>query len=135
MKDCIFCKIINGDLPSAKIYEDERVLAFLTIEQINPGHALVIPKNHVEQFQDIQSDEYINVMQIVQKIAKSLEKTYKPKRVGLMVQGFEVAHAHIHVAPLFEETDITSKKLLDKTANWPSPEEMQAQASQIKTNL
>jgi histidine triad (HIT) family protein len=135
MEKCIFCQIVNGKLPSTKIYEDDVVLALLNIQAINPGHALVISKEHIEEFQDLQGKGYDKLMATVQKVARSLKKTYKPIRVGLMVQGFEVAHAHIHVVPLFEVTDVTSKKILEGTALQPSPEEMSSEAEKIKGNL
>ena len=135
MDDCIFCRIVAGEIPASKVSEDEDVLAFLSIEAINTGHTLVIPKNHAEEFHELEDDSYYKLMGVVQKVAKSLKKTYKPVRVGLMVQGFEVAHAHIHVVPLHEVTDITSKKLLEGTALHPTPEALDAEAANIKQNL
>lgn len=135
MQECIFCQIVAGKIPSAKVYEDDDILAFLNIEAINPGHTLVIPKKHLEEFQDLEGANYSKLMGAVQKVAKSLKKTYRPFRVGLMVQGFEVAHGHIHVVPLHEATDITSKKLLENTALKPTPDEMNAEAGKIKDNL
>jgi histidine triad (HIT) family protein len=135
MEECIFCRIIEGTLPSTKVYEDDVVLAFLNIEAINSGHTLAVPKKHVEEFQDLDDVSYTKLMDTVRKVARSLKKTYQPVRAGLMVQGFEVAHAHIHVVPLHEVTDVTSKKLLEGTALKPSPEEMSAEAAKIKNNL
>lgn len=135
MADCLFCQIAEGKIPSAKVYEDDFVLAFLTIEAINPGHSLVIPKKHIEEFQDLDQYNYLKMMSAVQKVAKALKKTYNPKRVGLLVQGFEMAHGHIHVVPLFVATDVTSKKLLDGTALHPSPEEMSEITKKITANL
>jgi histidine triad (HIT) family protein len=135
MNDCVFCRITAGEIPASKVYEDEDVLAFLSIEAINTGHTLVIPKNHAEEFYELEDDGYYKLMGVVQKIARSLKKTYQPARVGLMVQGFEVAHGHIHVVPLFEVTDITSKKLLEGTALHPTPEEMNKEAKKIMGNL
>jgi histidine triad (HIT) family protein len=135
MQECIFCQIVDGKILSTKVYEDDTVLAFINIEAVNPGHTLVIPKKHIEEFQDLTDKNYSKLMSTVQKIAKSIKKTYQPVRAGLMVQGFEVAHAHIHVVPLHEVTDITSKKLLEHTALHPSPEEMSAEAAKIKKNL
>src|SRR5680860_946592 len=124
MSKCIFCQIVAGELPSTKVHEDDYALAFLNVQAINPGHTLVIPKTHTEEFQDLPEQEYTGLMSVVQTVAKAQKKAYQPKRVGLMVQGFEVAHGHIHVVPLYEATDITSKKILDETALNPSPDEM-----------
>lgn len=135
IQDCIFCQIVAGKLPSTKVYEDKEVLAFLSIEAINPGHTLVIPKKHVEEFQDLGEDAYSKLMDAVRKVAKALKKTYSPKRVGLLVQGFEVAHGHIHVVPLNEATDVTSKKLLEGTALHPTPEDMECESRKITDNF
>jgi histidine triad (HIT) family protein len=135
MEDCIFCQIVEGKLPAAKVYEDNNVLAFMNLEAINPGHTLVIPKKHVAEFYELDTDNYSRLMDGVQQVAGSIKKTYNPKRVGLLVQGFEVAHAHIHVVPLHESTDVTSKKLLEGTALEPSPDERSAEAEKIKNNL
>ena len=135
MNNCIFCQIVEGKVPSSKVYEDEDVLAFLTIEAINPGHTLVMSKKHVEEFQDMDRQIYDKVMKTIQNVAKSIKKTYSPRRVGLLVQGFEVAHGHIHVVPLYEPTDVTSKKLLDGTALHPTPEEMKSESQKIISNL
>ncbi len=135
MEECVFCRIIAGEVPASVVYEDDNVLAFLSIEAINTGHTLVIPKIHVEEFHELDEKTYGKLMAIVQKVAASLKRTYKPRRVGLMVQGFEVPHAHIHVVPLHEVTDVTSKKLLEHTALHPTPEALDAEAAAIQQNL
>jgi histidine triad (HIT) family protein len=135
MEDCIFCQIVEGKIPAAKVYEDDNILAFMTIQAINPGHILVIPKKHFNEFYELDSENYSRLMDTVQQVARSVKKVYKPKRVGLLVQGFEIAHAHIHVVPLHESTDVTSKKLLEGTALHPSPDELNAEAEKIKNNL
>jgi histidine triad (HIT) family protein len=135
MEDCIFCQIVEGKIPAAKVYEDENVLAFMTIQAINPGHTLVIPKQHFTEFHDLDRENYSRLMNIVQQVARSVKKTYKPKRVGLLVQGFDVAHAHIHVVPIHQSSDVTSKKLLEGTALELSLDERRAEAEKISTNL
>jgi histidine triad (HIT) family protein len=103
--DCIFCKIAAGEIPSYKVYEDDDVVAFLDLHPVNPGHTLVVPKEHVEFFEDMGGERYQNVMNVVQLIARKIKTELKPVRVGLMIWGFEVPHAHVHVVPLNKAED------------------------------
>ena len=115
--DCIFCKIVRGEIPSAKVYEDDQVLAFLNIEAIREGHTLVIPKVHVEYVHQMDEQTYASVMDVVKKAARALDDCFSPKRVGIKVEGFEVPHAHVHVLPLQDIGDISTKaELLHPTA-------------------
>lgn len=104
--DCIFCKIVRGELPSFKVYEDERVLAFLDIRPVNPGHVLVVPKKHSLDIFEITEGEWDAVMRAVQKIAHALEASLKPSGINLAMNnrsgaGQVVFHAHVHVIPRF----------------------------------
>jgi histidine triad (HIT) family protein len=99
MTDSIFTKIIKGEIPSHKIYEDEKTLAFLDIHPKTSGHTLVIPKKQVDQFQDIQDEDYEAVMRTVKKVANRIKSVLQPKRVGLEIMGLDVPHAHVHVFP------------------------------------
>lgn len=103
--DCIFCKIVAGEIPAHKVYEDADVLAFLDVRPVNPGHTLVIPKEHTEFFEDMGSERYQNVMNVVHMLARKIKKEFNPARVGLMVWGFEVPHTHVHVVPLKQSED------------------------------
>lgn len=96
----IFTRIINGEIPCHKIYEDDRVLAFLTINPLAAGHTLVIPKIQVDQLWDLAADDYAYLWQITQKIALHLRIVMAVDRVGVVVKGFEVPHAHIHLVPV-----------------------------------
>lgn len=115
MNDCIFCKIVSGQIPVSKIYEDDEVIAFLDIRPINDGHTLVIPKKHVPDFQNLDEDLYLSVMRVAKKIAAVVDEKLKPKRVGLMIAGWDVPHTHVHVVPMHDYHDITSKRILDNT--------------------
>lgn len=97
MSDCIFCKIIKGEIPSYKIYEDEEFLAFLDIFPKTEGHTLVIPKKHIEWVWDYpELDKYFEV---VGKIARHLREKSGEKIVKSVIWGWEVPHAHIHLMP------------------------------------
>lgn len=135
MNDCLFCKIISGKIPSTQVYQDDISFAFLNIEAINPGHMLVIPREHYKDFYKLEGRSYNEYMKAVQKVAVALEKTYRPKKVGIMVQGYEIDHAHIHVVPTYEPSDISSKKLLEGRALHPSEQERASEARKIQQNL
>lgn len=111
MEDCIFCKIINGEIPSYKIYEDEVVYAFLDITQVTPGHTLVVPKKHAKDIFEYDEELASQVFTRIPKIARALEKTY-PDMQGLNIinNNREVAyqsvfHSHIHLIPRFSPHD------------------------------
>ena len=101
MNDCIFCKIIKGEIPCYKVYEDENVLAFLDIRPLNPGHTLVIPKRHFRWVWDIENigEHY----EVVKKIANTLKKVYNIEQVVSLVSGEEVEHAHTWLVPRFKD--------------------------------
>ncbi len=96
----IFTRIINGEIPSHKIYEDDRVIAFLTIHPLSDGHTLVVPKKQIDQIWDLESDDYDYLWKIAQKIALHLRQTMDLARVGVVIKGFEVPHTHIHLIPV-----------------------------------
>ncbi len=111
MEDCIFCKIINGEIPSYKIYEDEIVYAFLDITQVTPGHTLVVPKKHAKDIFEYEEELASQVFARIPKIARALEKAY-PDMQGLNIinNNREVAyqsvfHSHIHLIPRFSPHD------------------------------
>lgn len=135
METCIFCKIINGDIPASKIYEDDSVLAFLDIHPVREGHTLVIPKVHVPEFQDMEDGGYARVMAAAKKVARALRQSTEAKRVGLSIVGFDVPHAHVHVIPLHEADDITSKRRLEGKLGNPSVQEMADIAAKLKEAL
>lgn len=124
MHDCIFCKIISGDVSAYRVYEDETVLAFLDIHPIRPGHTLVIPKTHNPNAHHLSEFDYDAVMRAAKNVALRIEKQLHPKRVGMLVAGWDVPHAHIHVVPMEEYHDLTSKVLLDGTRGNPSSDEL-----------
>ena len=99
MDDSIFTKIINGEIPSHKIYEDDTVFAFLDIHPINTGHTLVVPKKQVEFLWDLDDETYQSVMAAAKKIAGHMRECLGVEYVGVQVIGVDVPHAHIHLVP------------------------------------
>jgi histidine triad (HIT) family protein len=107
MADCIFCKIVRGELPSHKVHEDEKTFAFLDINPVNPGHTLVIPKKHTLDVFEIEESEWDAVMRTVRTISHALEKSLAPSGINLAMNnrsgaGQVVFHAHVHVMPRYE---------------------------------
>lgn len=98
--ESIFTKIINGEIPSYKIAEDEKYFAFLDINPLAIGHTLVIPKNNTDYIFDIEDKEYMGLFLFAKKIAKAIKIAYPCEKVGISVIGLEVRHAHIHLVPL-----------------------------------
>jgi len=99
MQDSIFTKIIKGEIPSHKIYEDEHVFAFLDIHPVTRGHTLVIPKKQVEFVWDLDDDEYQHLTTTVKKIALHIRETLQVPYVGEQIIGVDVPHAHVHLVP------------------------------------
>ncbi len=99
MSDSVFSKIIRGEIPSHKIYEDDKTFAFLDIHPKTEGHVLVVPKAQVDSLWDVEDEDYVAVMKTAKKVAKRIEEVLQPKKVGLMVEGVGVPHAHVHVFP------------------------------------
>ncbi len=106
----IFTKIINGEIPSYKVAEDENFYAFLDIFPIAKGHTLVIPKNETDYIFDIADKEYQELFLFAKKVGKAVEKIIECERIGLSVLGLEVPHAHIHVIPINTVYDIDFSK-------------------------
>ncbi len=97
----VFTKIVQGELPSYKIYEDERTLAFLDIEPEAPGHVLVIPKVEVDKVYELSDEDYAAVMATVKKLAQHMEKVLG-ERIMIKIVGTDVPHAHVHLLPVNE---------------------------------
>ncbi|OXA80006.1 histidine triad (HIT) family protein [Flavobacterium aquidurense] len=126
----IFTKIVNGEIPSYKIAEDDNYLAFLDVNPNAKGHTLCIPKQEIDKIFDMEDELYLGLMKFSKKVAIALEKTVPCKRVGMAVVGLEVPHAHVHLIPLnhMDEMRFQNKVSLSK-------EEFEALAKSIQSNL
>lgn len=102
----IFSKIINGEIPAYKIAENDNFLAFLDINPMAKGHTLVIPKKEIDYIFDIDDQLLSELMIYTKKVARAIEATISCKRIGMMVIGMEVPHAHIHLIPINKESDM-----------------------------
>jgi histidine triad (HIT) family protein len=126
----IFTKIVNGEIPSYKIAEDENYLAFLDVNPNTIGHTLCIPKQEINKIFDMEEDLYLGLMKFSRKVAKALEKTVECKRIGVAVVGLEVPHVHVHLIPLHDMDDIRFQRKVSLTK-----EEFEELTKAIQSNL
>ncbi|GIU87214.1 MAG: putative HIT-like protein [Acidimicrobiia bacterium] len=96
----VFTRIIEGELPGRFVWRDERAVAFLTIEPMNPGHTLVVPRREVDHWIDLDADLAAHLFVVAQWIGMAQQRVWRPRRVGLMIVGDEVPHTHLHVVPI-----------------------------------
>ena len=114
MEDSIFTKIVKGEIPCHKVYEDELTLAFLDIHPVQPGHTLVIPKKQIESVWGLPDEDYMAVMVTAQKVARRLKEVLGVQRVGAEIIGVDVPHAHVQLIPF------------NTVAEFKSPQDMEA---------
>ena len=99
MEDSIFTKIIRGEIPCYRIYEDDKTIAFLDISPAVTGHTLVVPKVQVDQFNDLDNETYEALWRTVKKVANNHQQKLGTDRIGIVIKGVDVPHAHVHVEP------------------------------------
>lgn len=126
----IFTKIINGDIPSYKIAEDDNFFAFLDINPNAAGHTLCVPKNEVDKIMDMEEAEYLGLMAFSRKVGKAIEAAIDCQRVGITVIGLEVPHVHVHLIPLSKMADATFMNKMKL-----SPEEFEDIARKIRSKM
>lgn len=139
MSDCIFCKIINGDIPSVKVYEDEHVYAFMDIAPLTKGHTLLIPKQHVADLFEMSEDIARNLYAAAPKIANALKTAFNPQGMNTVnnngtFAGQTVFHYHLHFIPRYDETDGLKVEWGAQPGLF-SPEEMQGLVAEIQKHL
>lgn len=111
MENCIFCKIIKGQIPSSKLYEDDNTIAFLDISPANEGHALILPKKHYETYLDIPDDVMQSLSKVSKRIIKAISQALGNKGYNILMNNNKIAgqivpHAHLHIIPRFENDGI-----------------------------
>ncbi len=102
----IFTKIIQGELPGHFVWKDELCVAFLTIAPLKPGHTLVVPREEVEAWTDLDPKVMQHLVGVAQSIARALDRIYRPEKVGLTILGLEVPHVHLHVSCIWSPHDL-----------------------------
>ena len=110
VSDCIFCKIVAGEIPASKVYEDDHFLAFLDISQVTPGHTLVIPKKHTRNLLEMTPDETADLFNIVSRVTKKVESATQPQGMNIIsnmeeIAGQSVFHTHVHILPRYSQED------------------------------
>lgn len=121
MEDSIFTKIIRGEIPCHKVYEDDRTLAFLDIHPIQPGHTLVIPKIQIEFVWDLPDEDYRALMATTKLVANRLREVFTDtSRVALLVEGLDVAHAHLKLFPFNTDEEFHHKPNLATEPDHPA---------------
>lgn len=136
MSNCIFCKIVNGELPSAKVFENDDVFAFLDLSQITKGHTLVIPKTHADDIFQLTPETAAKLFAVVPEISTALKKTYGAKGLNIInnngsFAGQEVFHYHLHLIPRYDKTDGIKVTYTSHQKDY-SGEDLQAIASTIR---
>jgi len=137
-EDCIFCKIIEGELPSAKVYEDDHVYAFLDISQVTKGHTLIIPKVHTKNIYETPPEVAEELFARVPKLANAIKKTYNPIGMNLLNNNEKPAdqsvfHLHIHLIPRYGEDDGYSSNWITHSEGYDT-ESLQTMAQNIAKN-
>ena len=118
MEESVFTKIIRGEVPAYKVYEDDGALAFMDIHPAVPGHVLVVPKVQVDRLEDLEESDYIAFMGVVKKVMTRLVEVFGEDYRGcLRVVGFDVAHAHVHVVPCRDSDDFWTRERMDVDAD------------------
>lgn len=126
----IFTKIINGELPSYRVHEDDLTISILALDQVNLGHVIVIPKQEVNHWFEVPPETFTRVGLNAQKIAQAIKKATNCPRVGTITAGFEVPHYHLHLIPAWSIPDLDFKR-----AKRHSDDEMKKIRDLIMTNL
>jgi len=139
--ECLFCKFARGDIRPHVVHEDDRLLAFLDIGPIRRGHVQIIPRAHYDYFEMLPEDLAADILALGQKIARVQKRLYGVPRVAFLFSGGDIAHAHAHLVPMVEGTDITSRRYIrEETLSFaaipsPPPAELAEVALEIRGAL
>ncbi len=127
----IFTKIIEGELPARFVWNDDRCVAFLSIAPLQPGHALVVPREEVDHWIDLAPELAAHLMKVARLIGRAQDAAFSPVRVGLMIAGLEVPHTHLHVVPITVEADLH----FERADHTPDEGMMDTAAARIRAEL
>lgn len=131
MTDCIFCKIIKGEIPCANVYEDKEVIAFLDISPVNPGHTLVVPKKHYETLIDLPDELACKVMKAVKKVVSAVKEAMNADGINILQSnlkpaGQDVFHVHFHIIP---------RIVGDGLHHWPQNKYKEGQMEEVRKKI
>jgi histidine triad (HIT) family protein len=127
----VFTRIIDGEIPGTFVWRDDECVAFLSINPVNPGHTLVVPRVEIDEWTDLDPALGAHLMTVAQVVGKAVKRAFSPLRVGLLIAGLEVPHTHLHVMPIHAgEHDLH----LDRSGT-ATPEELSDSAEKIRAAL
>lgn len=127
----VFTRIIDGEIPGTFVWRDDQCVAFLSINPVNPGHVLIVPRAEVDEWTDLDPALASHLMMVAQTVGHAVKQAFSPVRVGLLIAGLEVPHTHLHVMPIHAgESDLH----LDR-AGTATPEDLKAAADKIRAVL
>ena len=127
----IFSRIIAGELPGTFVWRDDRVVAFLSIAPMMPGHTLVVPRDEVDHWIDLDPELAAHLFEVAQQIGRAQELEWKPSRIGLLIVGEEVPHAHLHVVPINRPDELS----FAKADHSPDPHSLEDTATRLRARL
>jgi len=134
--DCLFCKLVRGDLPSHRIYEDVDFVVLLTIYPVNPGHVMVVTKEHIASFYDVEDALYTPLMLVVKRMALVVKRVIAPLQVVMETSGITNHHVHVHVLPVHSLYDRTPQDVMERLLAQLAPaEELAAMARDLATGM
>ena len=127
----VFTRIMSGELPGRFVYEDDKCVAFLSICPLKPGHTLVVPREEVDHWIDLEPELASHLMAVSQKIGRAIQHGFSPAKVGVTIVGLEVRHVHIHLVPIDDIRDMD----FDRQDRNPRGEDLDAAAEVIRRSL
>lgn len=127
----VFTRIIEGEIPGRFVWKDDRVVAFLSINPISVGHTLVVPRQEVDHWLDLDDDLWRHVAQVSKHVGAAIQRAFDPPRVGSMIAGFEVPHVHVHVLQIADLSDLS----FANAASDPDDDMMDDAAERIRAAL
>jgi histidine triad (HIT) family protein len=132
---CPFCGILQGAAHAYILFKDARTTAFLDLRPINPGHALVIPNEHEPDFYLLPDDLCTDLILSVKRLATVVAAVTRPRKVGVVIAGFDVPHAHVHVVPMHDYHDITSRAFTDPDRIPPTETQFKEMAERMRREM
>lgn len=120
---CLICRLIQGELPMYLVYEDPSFVVMLDVHPVNPGHLLVAPKMHVENFYDVEDALYIPMMLLVKRMSRAIKAVFAPLQVVMATSGVGNRHVHVHVMPVYGLYDVVPKEVIERQEAYTPPNE------------
>ncbi len=132
--ECLFCRLIQGELPSHQPYDDARVAVIVPLQPVNPGHVMVVTKEHIESFYDADDVAYTHLMLIVKRVALAIKAVYTPVQVVMETSGIGNRHVHVHVIPVHGFYDLVPKEVMNQQDAQPpaSADQLATVAQQLR---